>query len=37
MTQDLDTMGIEPMTFHMRSENHSPRPSTHFAPVKLEV
>ena len=23
----LDAVGIEPTTFHMRSENHTPRPS----------
>ena len=24
--KSLDTVGIEPTTFHMRSENHTPRP-----------
>lgn len=25
----MDTRGIEPLTFHMRSENHTPRPRAH--------
>ena len=26
-TKSVDAVGIEPTTFHMRSENHTPRPS----------
>ena len=27
IAKNLDAVGIEPTTFHMRSENHTPRPS----------